>query len=122
MDWKLNFIGRRGGDLSLLVFRMAMGGLMLLHGIGKLMDLFHFQEEAPGLVFWHDKGWQIYEVIRNYIRAQLRDNGYQEVNTPQIVDRSLWEQSGHWDKFRENMFTTGDEEQRAPDHADETRN
>ncbi|MGI9290528.1 MAG: threonine--tRNA ligase [Gammaproteobacteria bacterium] len=79
---------------------------------GKLMDLFHFQEEAPGLVFWHDKGWTIYETIRNYIRAQLRDNGYQEVNTPQIVDRSLWERSGHWDKFRENMFTTGDEEQR----------
>jgi threonyl-tRNA synthetase len=79
---------------------------------GKLMDLFHFQEEAPGLVFWHDKGWSIYESIRNYIRTQLRDNGYQEVNTPQLVDRSLWERSGHWDKFRENMFTTGDEEQR----------
>jgi threonyl-tRNA synthetase len=79
---------------------------------GKLMDLFHFQEEAPGLVFWHDKGWSIYESIRNYIRAQLRDNGYQEVNTPQLVDRSLWERSGHWDKFRENMFTTGDEDQR----------
>ena len=79
---------------------------------GKQQDLFHFQEEAPGLVFWHDKGWSIYETIRNYIRARLRDNGYQEVNTPQIVDRSLWERSGHWDKFRENMFTTGDEEQR----------
>ena len=74
---------------------------------GKQHDLFHFQEEAPGLVFWHDKGWTIYETIRGYIREQLRANGYQEVNTPQIVDRSLWEQSGHWDKFRENMFTTG---------------
>ena len=63
-------------------------------------------------MFWHDKGWTIYETVRNYIRAQLRDHGYQEVNTPQIVDRSLWERSGHWDKFRENMFTTGDEEQR----------
>jgi len=79
---------------------------------GKVQDLFHFQEEAPGLVFWHDKGWSIYETIRGYVRKRLRENGYQEVNTPQIVDRSLWERSGHWDKFRENMFTTGDEEQR----------
>jgi threonyl-tRNA synthetase len=79
---------------------------------GKQQDLFHFQEEAPGLVFWHDKGWSIYEAIRAYIRERQRDSGYQEVNTPQIVDRSLWERSGHWDKFRENMFTTGDEEQR----------
>ncbi|MEE4186391.1 MAG: threonine--tRNA ligase [Gammaproteobacteria bacterium] len=79
---------------------------------GKLHDLFHFQEEAPGLVFWHDKGWTIYRTIRNYIRGRLVANGYQEVNTPQIVDRSLWEQSGHWDKFRENMFTTGDEDHR----------
>ena len=79
---------------------------------GKVMDLFHFQEEAPGLVFWHDKGWTVYETIRGYIRQRQRENGYQEVNTPQIVDRSLWERSGHWDKFRENMFTTGDEEQR----------
>jgi threonyl-tRNA synthetase len=79
---------------------------------GKAMDLFHFQEEAPGLVFWHDKGWTIYRTIRNYIRGRLAENGYEEVNTPQIVDRSLWEQSGHWDKYRENMFTTGDEDQR----------
>jgi threonyl-tRNA synthetase len=79
---------------------------------GKAMDLFHFQEEAPGLVFWHDKGWTIYRQIRSYVRRQLADHGYQEVNTPQIVDRSLWEQSGHWDKFRQNMFTTGDEDQR----------
>ncbi|HJP04625.1 MAG: threonine--tRNA ligase [Chromatiales bacterium] len=79
---------------------------------GKAMDLFHFQEEAPGLVFWHDKGWAIYRAIQDYIRGRLIDNGYEEVNTPQIVDRSLWEQSGHWDKFREHMFTTGDEDQR----------
>jgi len=79
---------------------------------GKIQDLFHFQEEAPGLVFWHDKGWSIYRTIRSYIRGRLKENGYQEVNTPQIVDRSLWERSGHWDKFRENMFTTGDEDQR----------
>jgi len=79
---------------------------------GKIQDLFHFQEEAPGLVFWHDKGWSIYRTIRSYIRGRLKEHGYQEVNTPQIVDRSLWERSGHWDKFRENMFTTGDEDQR----------
>jgi threonyl-tRNA synthetase len=79
---------------------------------GKTMDLFHFQEEAPGLVFWHGKGWTIYRAIRNYIRGRQEENGYQEVNTPQIVDRSLWERSGHWDKYREHMFTTGDEDQR----------
>ncbi len=79
---------------------------------GKAMDLFHFQEEAPGLVFWHDKGWTLYRSIRNYIRERLAAAGYQEVNTPQIVDRSLWERSGHWDKFREGMFTTGDEDHR----------
>jgi threonyl-tRNA synthetase len=79
---------------------------------GKIQDLFHFQEEAPGLVFWHDKGWSIYRTIRSYIRGRLKEHGYQEVNTPQIVDRSLWERSGHWDKFRENMFITGDEDQR----------
>jgi len=79
---------------------------------GKTMDLFHFQEEAPGLVFWHHKGWTLYREIKNYIRQRLIENDYQEVNTPQIVDRSLWEKSGHWDKYRENMFTTGDVDQR----------
>jgi len=79
---------------------------------GKAMDLFHFQEEAPGMVFWHDKGWTLYREIKNYIRQRLIENDYQEVNTPQIVDRSLWEKSGHWDKYRENMFTTGDKDQR----------
>jgi threonyl-tRNA synthetase len=79
---------------------------------GKTLDLFHFQEEAPGLVFWHDNGWSVYRSIRSYIREKLAANGYQEVNTPQIVDRSLWERSGHWDKFRDNMFTTGDEDHR----------
>ncbi len=79
---------------------------------GKAMDLFHFQEEAPGMVFWHDKGWSLYRTIKNYIRQRLVENDYQEVNTPQIVDRSLWEKSGHWDKYRENMFTTGDKDQR----------
>jgi threonyl-tRNA synthetase len=77
--------------------------------IGKALDLFHTQEEAPGMVFWHDKGWQIYLIIQDYIRGKLRVRGYQEVHTPQIIDRSLWERSGHWDKFRENMFTTSSE-------------
>lgn len=74
--------------------------------IAKELDLFHFQEEAPGMVFWHDKGWVIYKEIENYIRGLLDRRGYQEVRTPQIVDRSLWERSGHWDKFRDEMFTT----------------
>jgi threonyl-tRNA synthetase len=77
--------------------------------IGKALDLFHSQEEAPGMVFWHDKGWQIYLIIQQYIRDKLRDHGYQEVHTPQIIDRSLWERSGHWDKFRDDMFTTQSE-------------
>ena len=79
---------------------------------GKVMDLFHFQEEAPGMVFWHDRGWCLYRTIKNYIRERLAAAGYQEVNTPQIIARSLWERSGHWEKYREHMFTVGDEEQR----------
>jgi threonyl-tRNA synthetase len=77
--------------------------------IGKALDLFHVQEEAPGMVFWHDNGWRIYLTIQNYIRTLLREHGYQEVYTPQLVDRSLWERSGHWDKFGSEMFTTHSE-------------
>ncbi len=77
--------------------------------LGQQLDLFHHQEEAPGMVFWHDKGWRIYKVIEQYIRDLLHDNGYQEVHTPEIIDRSLWEKSGHWDKFRSGMFTTHSE-------------
>jgi threonyl-tRNA synthetase len=77
--------------------------------IGKAQDLFHTQEEAPGMVFWHDKGWQIYIVIQDYIRAKLRNHGYQEVHTPQVLDRSLWEKSGHWDKFGDMIFATQSE-------------
>ncbi len=77
--------------------------------LGKHLDLFHVQEEAPGMVFWHDKGWAIYLEIQNYVRRLLRQHGYQEVHTPQLVDRSLWERSGHWDKFKSNMFTTESE-------------
>jgi threonyl-tRNA synthetase len=78
--------------------------------IAKTLDLFHIQEEAPGMVFWHDKGWRVYTLVQDYIRDLLRRNGYQEVNTPQIVDRSLWERSGHWEKFQDAMFTTASED------------
>lgn len=74
--------------------------------LGKQLDLFHFQEEAPGMVFWHPKGFTIYQTIEQYIRSKLRQHGYQEVRTPQVVDRSLWEKSGHWEKFGELIFTT----------------
>ncbi|MCU7906934.1 MAG: threonine--tRNA ligase [Candidatus Thiodiazotropha sp. (ex Epidulcina cf. delphinae)] len=74
--------------------------------IGKAQDLFHTQEEAPGMPFWHDKGWRIYLTIQQYIRDKLKDHGYQEVHTPQVIDRSLWEKSGHWDKFRDDIFVT----------------
>jgi threonyl-tRNA synthetase len=77
--------------------------------IGKQLGLFHTQEEAPGMVFWHDKGWSIYLTVENYIRNKIRQHGYQEINTPQVVDRSLWEKSGHWDKFGDMMFTTHSE-------------
>jgi len=74
--------------------------------IGKALDLFHFQEEAPGMVFWHRDGWTLYTVVERYVRNLLSEYDYQEVHTPQMLDRSLWERSGHWDKFRDNMFTT----------------
>jgi threonyl-tRNA synthetase len=77
--------------------------------IGKAQDLFHTQEEAPGMVFWHDKGWSIYLSIEQYIRDKLRNHGYQEVCTPQVIDRSLWEKSGHWEKFGDMIFTTHSE-------------
>ena len=74
--------------------------------IGRQLDLFHFQEEAPGMVFWHRDGWTLYNLLENYIRGLLLENDYQEVLTPQILDRTLWERSGHWEKFRDHMFTT----------------
>ncbi len=77
--------------------------------IGKKLDLFHMQEEAPGMVFWHENGWQINLIIQDYIRQQLRMHDYQEINTPQLVDRSLWEKSGHWEKFQDMMFTSSSE-------------
>ncbi|KZY30037.1 MULTISPECIES: threonine--tRNA ligase [unclassified Oleiphilus] len=77
--------------------------------IGKKLDLFHMQDEAPGMVFWHDKGWSIYQTIENYMRTKQRKYGYKEIKTPQVVERTLWEKSGHWDKFSEQMFTTHSE-------------
>ena len=85
--------------------------------IGRQLNLFHFQEEAPGMVFWHSKGWTIYRILEDFMRKQQIDAGYEEINTPQLVDRKLWEQSGHWDKYRENMFITEIDE----DHANEKR-
>jgi len=78
--------------------------------IGKALDLFHTQEEAPGMAFWHNKGWRIYLVIQEYVREKLKHRGYQEVHTPQVIDRSLWEKSGHWDKFRDDIFVTETED------------
>ena len=77
--------------------------------LGRKQDLFHFQEEAPGQVFWHPRGWTLYSTVRDYIRGKLAGKGYQEINTPVLLDRSLWEKSGHWDKFHADMFTTSSE-------------
>ncbi len=77
--------------------------------LGKQLDLFHLQEEAPGMVFWHPKGWKIWLVIEQYMRGELEADGYQEIKTPQIVDRSLWEKSGHWEMYGELMFATNSE-------------
>jgi len=77
--------------------------------IGKALDLFHMQEEAPGLIFWHAKGWTIWQEVEQYMRQVYRDCGYQEVKTPQILDRSLWEKTGHWENYRDNMFVTESE-------------
>jgi threonyl-tRNA synthetase len=77
--------------------------------LGKELDLFHMQDEAPGLIFWHPKGWTVWQQVEQYMRRVYQDNGYQEVKAPQILDKSLWEKTGHWDKYRENMFTTESE-------------
>jgi threonyl-tRNA synthetase len=77
--------------------------------LGKAQELFHFQDIAPGMVFWHPKGWTIYQTLEHYMRSRLQEFGYQEIRTPQLIDRILWEKSGHWDNFRENMFITDTE-------------
>ncbi len=77
--------------------------------LGRQLDLFHFQEEAPGLIFWHPKGWSIWQQVEQYMRRVYQEHGYQEVKAPQILDRSLWEKSGHWENYKDNMFTTESE-------------
>lgn len=85
--------------------------------LGREMDLFHMQEEAPGQVFWHPNGWRIYITLQDYMRRMQNEDGYQEVNTPQVVDRKLWEASGHWDKYQENMFIVEVDEEHAREKA-----
>ena len=85
--------------------------------LGQKYDLFHFQEEAPGMVFWHPKGWTIFRILEDFIREKLKISGYEEIKTPEVVDRKLWEKSGHWDKYRENMYITEIDEE----HANEKR-
>ena len=77
--------------------------------LGRSLDLFHFQDEAPGLIFWHPKGWTVWQQVEQYMRRVYQENGYQEVKAPQILDRTLWEKSGHWENYKENMFTTESE-------------
>ena len=100
---------RNKKELKTYLHRLEEAGKRDHRRIGKALDLFHSQDEAPGMVFWHDKGWQIYLIIEQYIREKLRESGYQEVHTPELIDRSLWEKSGHWDKFQDMMFTTHSE-------------
>tara|TARA_Y100000310_G_scaffold343916_1_gene453907 strand:+ start:196 stop:1470 length:1275 start_codon:yes stop_codon:yes gene_type:complete len=93
-------------DLQDYLHRLAQAEKRDHRKLGRELDLFHFQEEAPGMVFWHRDGWTLYTIVERYVRSLLVEYGYQEVQTPQLLDRSLWERSGHWDKFRDHMFTT----------------
>ena len=96
-------------DLEDYLYRLEEAEKRDHRKIGKVQGLFHTQEEAPGMVFWHSKGWTLYQLIVKYMSQVYRDNGYLEVNTPEILDRTLWEKSGHWDKFGDSMFTTHSE-------------
>lgn len=96
-------------DLKAYLHRLEEAAKRDHRKIAKAQDLFHIQEEAPGMVFWHDKGWTLYRTIENYLRDKLRACDYQEIKTPQIVDRVLWERSGHWENFRDEMFITESE-------------
>jgi len=96
-------------DLENYLYRLEEAEKRDHRKIGKVQDLFHTQEEAPGMVFWHPKGWTLYQLIVQYMSQVYRDNGYLEVNTPEMLDRTLWEKSGHWDKFGDSMFTTHSE-------------
>jgi len=96
-------------DLDAYLFRLEEAEKRDHRRLGKQLDLFHMQDEAPGMVFWHPKGWAVWQVIEQYMRRVYQDNGYQEVRCPQIIDRVLWEKSGHWEHYKANMFTTESE-------------
>ncbi len=96
-------------DLKAYLFRLEEAEKRDHRKLAKTLDLFHLQEEAPGMIFWHPKGWKIWQVVENEIRQVMQNNGYQEIKTPQVVDKKLWEKSGHWEKFRDDMFTTSTE-------------
>ena len=96
-------------DLQAYITRMEEAEKRDHRKIGRQLNLFHMQEQSPGMVFWHPNGWTIYQVLEQYMRKVQKDNGYQEIKTPQIVDRSLWEKSGHWGNYATNMFTTSSE-------------
>lgn len=96
-------------DLETHLYRLEEASKRDHRKIGKTQDLFHMQEEASGMVFWHAKGWTLYQLVEQYMRGIFKDNAYQEVHTPQLIDKSLWEKSGHWDKFSDAMFITSSE-------------
>jgi threonyl-tRNA synthetase len=96
-------------DLEDYLYRLEEAEKRDHRKIGKVQDLFHTQEEAPGMVFWHPKGWTLYQIIVKYMSQVYKDNDYLEVHTPEVLDRTLWEKSGHWDKFGDSMFTTHSE-------------
>ena len=96
-------------DLEDYLYRLEEAEKRDHRKIGKVQDLFHTQEEAPGMIFWHPKGWTLYQIIVQYMSQVYKDNGYLEVHTPEVLDRTLWEKSGHWDKFGDSMFTTHSE-------------
>jgi threonyl-tRNA synthetase len=96
-------------ELDAYLFRLEEAEKRDHRKLGRQLDLFHTQDEAPGMVFWHPKGWTLWQQVEQYMRAVYRDNGYQEVRCPQILDVGLWQRSGHWDNFRENMFFTASE-------------
>ena len=96
-------------DLEAYLFRLEEAEKRDHRKLGRLLDLFHSQDESPGMVFWHPKGWVLWQEVEQYMRSKFVENGYQEVKTPTVMDRSLWEKSGHWENYRENMFTTSSE-------------
>ncbi len=97
-------------DLQAYLFRIEEAEKRDHRKLGKKFELFHMQEEAPGMIFWHPKGWTVYNLVRDFIRRSIVNKGYQEVNTPQVVDRSLWEKSGHWEMFGKEMFSVQTED------------